>query len=68
MEKGNKRIENLLVMILLSSYKGSSITEKALQLNLVGFSNIEIADFLQTSAQVIANSLSAKRKKKLKKK
>jgi len=64
MKNGDKRIENLLVMILLSSFKGASTAEKALQLSLAGFTNIEIADFLRTSPQVIANALSAKRKKK----
>lgn len=64
MKGEDKRIENLLVMILLNSLKGASIAEKALQLSLAGFSNIEIADFLRTSPQVVANALSAKRKKK----
>lgn len=64
MKNENDRIENLLVMILLSSLKGAPKEEKALQLNLAGFSNIEIADFLDTSPQVIANALSAVRKKK----
>ena len=66
--KDNKRIEKLLVLILLSSLTGASISKKALHLNLAGFSNIEIANFLQTSAQVITQSLYEARKKKKKKK
>lgn len=63
----NERIEKLLVLLLLSSLKGASIAKKALQLNLAGFSNIEIADFLQTSSQVVTQSLYEARKKKLRK-
>lgn len=64
----NDRIENLLVVILLNSLKGAKIGEKALQLNLAGLSNIEIANFLRTSPQVVANALSIKRKVNKKKK
>lgn len=68
MRDKNDRTENLLVMILLNSMKGAPIAEKAHQLNLAGFSNVEIADFLQTSTPVIAQSLYSKRKSKSKKK
>lgn len=68
MKDDDSRIENLLVVILLNSLKGASMAEKASQLSLAGFSNVEIADFLKTSPQVIANALSAKRKKKTKSK
>ena len=64
----NDRIENLLVVILLNSLKGAKIGEKALQLNLAGLSNIEIANFLRTSPQVVSNALSIKRKVNKKKK
>jgi len=66
-EKIDERVENLLALILLNSIKGAKRGEKALQLSLAGFSNIEIANFLQTSAQVIANILSKERGKKAKK-
>lgn len=66
-ENRNERIENLLALILLSSLKGAKRGEKALQLSLAGFSNIEIANFLQTSTQVVYNLLSQIRKKKRKK-
>jgi len=64
MKDNKNRVENLLVVLLLNNIKSSSIAEKAMQLNLAGFSNIEIANFLETSAQVVANALSVKRKKK----
>jgi len=65
-EKADEHIENLLVLILLNSLKGARLSDKALQLSLAGFSNVEIANFLQTSAQVVANALSEERKKRAK--
>lgn len=67
MENNNDRVENLLVLILLNSMKGATTAEKALQLNLAGFTNVEIADFLQTTSSVVAQSLYTKRKGKSKK-
>jgi len=64
----NNRTENLLVMILLSSLRGSTMAEKAHTLNMAGFSNIEIANYLSTSGQVIAQLLYENRKKKVVKK
>ncbi len=54
MDTTNDRLERLLVLLLLQSMKGSSQKEKVNQLNLAGFSNIEIAEFLQTSPAVVA--------------
>lgn len=51
------RTERLLAMILLQQMKGSSQRDKALQLSLAGFTNTEIADLLQTTAAVVAQSL-----------
>lgn len=51
------RTEKLLALILLYQMKGSSQRDKALQLNLAGFSNIEIADLLQTTSAVVAQNL-----------
>jgi len=51
------RTEKLLALILLCQMKGSSQRDKALQLNLAGFSNIEIADLLQTTSAVVAQNL-----------
>ncbi len=68
MKDKESRVEDILVVLLLNSMKSSTITEKATQLNLAGLSNIEIADFLETSPQVIANALSASRKTKKKSK
>lgn len=51
------RTDHLLALILLQQMKGSSQRDKALQLSLAGFSNTEIADLLQTTASVVAQSL-----------
>lgn len=56
------RTERLLAILLLESMKGASQREKAVRLSLAGFSNVEIADLLQTSAQVVAQHLYASRK------
>lgn len=56
------RTERLLAILLLESMRGASQREKAVRLSLAGFSNVEIADLLQTSAQVIAQHLYESRK------
>lgn len=56
------RSERLLAILLVESMKGASQREKAVRLSLAGFSNVEIADLLQTSAQVVAQHLYASRK------
>jgi DNA-directed RNA polymerase specialized sigma24 family protein len=43
--------------------KGESTAEKATYLNLAGFTNIEIADLLQTTTATIKQSLYLARKK-----
>ena len=53
----NDRIERLLVLILLQSMKESSQADKIYQLNMAGFSNIQIAEFLQTTPSVVAVQL-----------
>ena len=62
MDKSNERIERLLVLILLQSMKEATQREKTLQLNMAGFSNIEIAEFLETNPATIAVSLSKSKK------
>lgn len=56
------RVERLLVLLLLQSMKGSSQSEKVLQLNIAGFSNIQIAEFLQTTPGVVATQLHLSKK------
>ena len=63
-----ERLERLQALTLIQGMKGVSQQEKAHQLNLAGFSNVEIADLLETSAQVIAQHLYARKKTKRKKK
>lgn len=62
------RIEKILAALLLHNMKGVPQREKAVQLSIVGFSNVEIADLLQTSAAVVAQYLYEVRKKKKAKK
>jgi len=58
------RIEALLATLVIQSMKGATQADKALQLSLVGFTNVEIANLLQTTQAVIAQHLYAARKKK----
>jgi hypothetical protein len=46
--------------------KGSTQAEKAMQLSLAGFTNVEIADLLRTTPGVVAQLLYQTRKKKAK--
>jgi DNA-directed RNA polymerase specialized sigma24 family protein len=55
MDNADERIERLLVLTLLQTMKSASQREKVNQLNIAGFSNIEIAEFLQTSPAVVAS-------------
>ncbi|WKZ41260.1 MAG: hypothetical protein QY328_04310 [Anaerolineales bacterium] len=64
MENSNDRIERLLALILINQMKGASQREKAIQLNLAGFSNVEIANLLETNTSVIAQALYESRKNK----
>jgi hypothetical protein len=63
MEDRFDRIEKLLALILLELMKGTSQAVKIRRLNLAGFTNAEIADFLETKATVVAVRLSESRKK-----
>jgi len=56
------RTERLLALILLQNLKGSSQQTKVVELSVAGFSNFEIADLLQTSGAVVAQSLYEARK------
>jgi hypothetical protein len=60
------RIERLLAILVIQSMKGSTQADKALQLSLAGFTNVEIGDLLQTTQAVIGQHLYAARKKKKK--
>lgn len=63
MELATERVEKLLALLLLENLEGVSQREKAIRLNLAGFSNVEIADLLQTSSQVVSQYLYESRKK-----
>lgn len=67
MESAN-RLERLLVAILLQSMKGTSLKERVNVLNMAGFSNIEIADLLDTSPPVVAQYVYVSKSKSKRKK
>ena len=56
------RTEKLLALILLQHLKGSAQRTKVQHLSLAGFSNVEIADLLQTTSAVVRQSLYEARK------
>ena len=58
------RSERLLALILLNQMKGASQRDKIIQLNLAGFSNLEIADIIQTTTAVVSQVLYESRKGK----
>lgn len=62
------RTDRLLAILLLQNMRGATQAEKALHLSLAGFSNVEIADLLQTSTQVISQHLYTARKQRRSKK
>jgi hypothetical protein len=47
------RIERLLALLLVHTMKGTQ-AEKAIELSVAGFTNIEISNLLQTSQGVVA--------------
>ena len=65
---GNEdRIERLLALILLNQMKGATRQKKVTQLNLAGFSNVEIANMLETTSASVSQALYDARKSKPKK-
>ena len=44
------KVEGLLVAILLQLMKGATNVQKILQLSVVGYTNVEIANFMQLSS------------------
>jgi DNA-directed RNA polymerase specialized sigma24 family protein len=56
------RSERLLALLLIEQMKGSSQRDKALKLNLAGFSNLEIADIMGLTSLQVAQALYKGRK------
>jgi len=67
-EETNDRIERLLAILLLQNMKTANLATKAQELSMAGFTNVEIANLLQTNSAVVSQSLYAARKGKKKKK
>jgi predicted transcriptional regulator len=65
---GIERIERLLALLLIQNMKPAKTAAKARELSIAGFTNVEIADILGTTAAVISQSLYAARKGKKKSK
>jgi predicted transcriptional regulator len=62
----NDRLERLLALLLVQNMRGATQAEKAVQLSLAGFTNVEIADLLGTTAAVVKQRLYEIRKNKAK--
>lgn len=60
------RTEKLLALLLLRSMEGMTQAQKAVQLSIAGFTAVEIADILQTTAAVVHQHLYSMRKRKTK--
>jgi DNA-directed RNA polymerase specialized sigma24 family protein len=58
-----ERTERLLALILLHQMGDASQQKKIVELNLAGFSNTEIADLLDTTTAVVAQSLYTARRR-----
>jgi DNA-directed RNA polymerase specialized sigma24 family protein len=56
------RTDRLLALILLNQMKAAPQREKIVQLNLAGFSNVEIADMLQITSAAVSQVLYESRK------
>jgi len=59
-----ERVERLLALLLIQNMKSANMATKAKELSIAGFTNVEIADILGTTAAVIGQSLYAARKGK----
>ena len=61
-----ERLERLLALLLIQNMKTANTAAKARELSIAGFTNVEIADILGTTAAVVGQSLYAARKGKKK--
>lgn len=64
----NNRTEKLLALLLVNALSGKNMVEKAAQLSVAGFSNVEIANLLETNSATITQLLYTRRKEKNKRK
>ena len=61
-EDTTDRLERLLALLLLQQLRDAPQREKIMQLSLAGFTNVEIADLLETTSAVVAQELYAQRR------
>lgn len=59
------RVERLLALLLVHTMKGTQ-AEKAVELSVAGFTNVEIGNLLQTSQGVVAQYRYTARKRRAK--
>ena len=64
MENTNERIERLLALLLLKFMKDDGQINKIKALNIVGFTNSEIAELLGSTPGVIASYIYQSKKRK----
>ncbi len=57
MEDHARFIERLLALILLETMRDSTLGQKAVRLRTAGLANVQIAQLLETSAQVVTQLL-----------
>jgi predicted transcriptional regulator len=57
-----ERVEKLLALLLIQNVKPANTAAKARELSIAGFTNVEIADLMGTTAAVVGQSLYAARK------
>ncbi len=53
MDNSSERLERILALLLLQSMKDASQMEKATKLNIAGFSNVEIAEYLEIAPATV---------------
>lgn len=63
-DESSDRIERLLALLVLQNMKAANMATKAKELSMAGFTNVEIANLLETTPAVVSQSLYTARKKK----
>ena len=58
-----ERTETLLALLLLQQMKSAPQRDKIVHLNIAGFSNLEIANILETTPAVVSQSVYSARKR-----
>jgi predicted transcriptional regulator len=62
--ESSDRVERLLALLVLQNMKTANMATKAKELSMAGFTNVEIANLLETTPAVVSQSLYTARKKR----